>query len=424
MHLADFSPPLGEYMNDKQTLHVLLVEDSRTYAMPVKEFIEDKGHRVTHSRSGEDAVQCYLEELPDVILMGVIMQGIGGIEATRLIRQIKTDRWVSIIMMTSLEGTESLIEGLEAGADEYLIKPIRFDVLDARIRALQRIARVQHSLQDVKQQLVQTEKMASIGQLAAGIAHEINNPIGFVYSNIGSLERYLSSVFQMLDTYEQISATMADEHQLAQLASLRKELDIEFLKEDIPNLITESKDGISRVKNIVQDLKDFSHVDDSLDFKLADLHKGIDSTLNIVSNEIKYKAEIIKEYGVLPEVECVAAHLNQVFMNLAINAAHAIGETRGKITIRTGRSKDKVWITFSDTGCGIPNDIRSKVFDPFFTTKPIGKGTGLGLSLSYGIIQKHHGTIEIESEVGKGTTFHISLPIRQTGPNNTAGNTQ
>ncbi|TSJ88603.1 ATP-binding protein [Chitinimonas sp. BJB300] len=411
-------------MNDKQTLHVLLVEDSRTYAMPVKEFIEDKGHRVTHSRSGEDAVQCYLEELPDVILMGVIMQGIGGIEATRLIRQIKTDRWVSIIMMTSLEGTESLIEGLEAGADEYLIKPIRFDVLDARIRALQRIARVQHSLQDVKQQLVQTEKMASIGQLAAGIAHEINNPIGFVYSNIGSLERYLSSVFQMLDTYEQISATMADEHQLAQLASLRKELDIEFLKEDIPNLITESKDGISRVKNIVQDLKDFSHVDDSLDFKLADLHKGIDSTLNIVSNEIKYKAEIIKEYGVLPEVECVAAHLNQVFMNLAINAAHAIGETRGKITIRTGRSKDKVWITFSDTGCGIPNDIRSKVFDPFFTTKPIGKGTGLGLSLSYGIIQKHHGTIEIESEVGKGTTFHISLPIRQTGPNNTAGNTQ
>ncbi|MGQ5523029.1 ATP-binding protein [Chitinimonas sp. PSY-7] len=402
-------------MSDIEKLHVLLVEDSRTYAMPVKTFIEEKGHRVTLARCGEEAVAHFQKELPDIILMDVIMPGIGGIEATRQIRRIKTDRWVSIIMMTSLGGNESLIEGLEAGADEYLIKPVRFDVLEARIRASQRVAKVQRSLHDVRQQLVQTEKMASIGQLAAGIAHEINNPIGFVFSNIGSLERYMASVFQILDAHEKVAETLANPEQRAQLASLRKELDIDFLKEDIPALIAESKDGISRVKNIVQDLKDFSHVDDRLDFQLADLHKGIDSTLNIVSNEIKYKAEIVKEYGDIPEVECVAAHLNQVFMNLAINAAHAMGEGRGKITIRTGCSKERVWITFTDTGCGIPNEIRSKVFDPFFTTKPIGKGTGLGLSLSYGIIQKHHGTIEIESEVGKGTTFLISLPIRQAG---------
>ena len=266
-------------------------------------------------------------------------------------------------------------------------------------------------LSETKEQLVQSEKLASIGQLAAGVAHEINNPIGYVHSNLGALEKYLSDLFAMLETYEGSETAIAVPDVLAKVKALREEIDLAFLKEDIPTLMRESKEGISRVKKIVQDLKDFSRVDTSQEWQLADLHQGIDSTINIVANEIKYKADIIKEYGPLPPVECLPSQLNQVFMNLLVNAAHAMGEQRGCITIRTGTAGDCVWLEFADNGCGMPPEIQQKVFDPFFTTKPVGKGTGLGLSLAYGIIQDHRGRIELDSEVGKGTTFRITLPI-------------
>jgi len=267
-------------------------------------------------------------------------------------------------------------------------------------------------LSDAKQQLVQSEKLASIGQLAAGVAHEILNPIGYVHSNIGVLEGYLGSLFGILDAYEAAEPAIGDPDTAARLKTLRQKIDLAFLKEDIPLLMGESKEGISRVKKIVQDLKDFSRVDSTQEWQWANLHQGIDSTVNIVANEIRYKADVIKEYGDLPEVECLPSQLNQVFMNLLVNAAHAMGEARGTITIRSGVVGDKVWLEFSDTGSGIPEAIRQKIFDPFFTTKPVGKGTGLGLSLSYGIIQNHNGQIEVDSEVGKGTTFRITLPVK------------
>ncbi|MCP5268902.1 MAG: PAS domain S-box protein [Zoogloeaceae bacterium] len=267
-------------------------------------------------------------------------------------------------------------------------------------------------LESANEQLIQAEKLASIGQLAAGVAHEINNPIGYVFSNIGALEKYINDLFTMLAAYEKAEPSIAGAEQLAEVKTLREELDLEFLREDIPMLMGESKEGIVRVKKIVQDLKDFSHVDSAQEWQWADLHKGIDSTINIVSNEIKYKADVVKDYGNLPEVECMPMQLNQVFMNLLVNAAHAMPETRGTITIRTGVTGEKVWLEFSDNGSGIPEEIRQKIFDPFFTTKPIGKGTGLGLSLSYGIITNHNGSIEVASEVGKGTTFRIELPIK------------
>ena len=268
-------------------------------------------------------------------------------------------------------------------------------------------------LSDAQDQLVQSEKLASIGQLAAGVAHEINNPIGYVYSNIGSLETYLEDVFRLLEAYAAAESELPETTR-AKLQKLKKEIDVDFLKEDLPTLMGESKEGITRVKKIVQDLKDFSHVDSTSEWQFVDLHKGIDSTLNIVNNEIKYKADVIKEYGDIPEVECMPSQINQVVMNLAVNAAHAMGEARGQITVRTGRDgNERVWIEVADNGSGIPEEIRQKIFDPFFTTKPIGKGTGLGLSLSYGIIQNHHGSIEVDSEVGKGTTFRITLPVQQ-----------
>ena len=266
-------------------------------------------------------------------------------------------------------------------------------------------------LEEVHNFMLQSEKMASIGQLAAGVAHEINNPIGFVYSNLGVLEKYVRDAFSMLDTYELAESGIADGELRLRLQAAREKFDIAFIKKDLRALMDESKDGITRVKNIVQNLKDFSHVDTGDEWRFSDLHDGINSTLNIVNNEIKYKAEVIKEYGNIPQVECLPSQLNQVFMNLLVNASHAI-ETRGTITVRSGQRGDEVWVEVEDTGKGIPPEHMQKIFDPFFTTKPIGQGTGLGLSLSYGIIQKHHGRLEVASVVGRGSTFRICLPVR------------
>jgi signal transduction histidine kinase len=170
-------------------------------------------------------------------------------------------------------------------------------------------------------------------------------------------------------------------------------------------------EGLRRVRDIVQALKDFSHVDEA-EWQVADLHHGLDSTLNIVSNEIKYKAQVVKEYGLLPEINCLASQLNQVFMNLLINAGHAIKE-QGTIRIRTGAENGWVWVEIADTGVGIAPEHLNRIFEPFFTTKPVGTGTGLGLSLSYGIVNKHGGRIDVASELGRGTRFTVRLPVKQ-----------
>uniref|UniRef100_UPI0030FA958D ATP-binding protein n=1 Tax=uncultured Acidovorax sp. TaxID=158751 RepID=UPI0030FA958D len=280
------------------------------------------------------------------------------------------------------------------------------------IKANRDLKEVNSKLSDAQSKLIQSEKLASIGQLAAGVAHEINNPIGFIFSNFGTLEQYLEDLFQMLDAYEQAEASVSDGAALARIRSLKADLDIDYLKEDIPNLMRESRDGIQRVRKIVQDLKDFSRVDARQEWESVDLHAGIDSTLNIVNNEIKYKADVVKHYGALPEVQCLPSELNQVFMNLLVNAAHAITAERGTITISTGVEGRNVWVEVADTGAGIAQENLQRIFDPFFTTKPVGKGTGLGLSLSYGIVQKHSGRMEVHSELGVGTRFRVTLPIQ------------
>jgi signal transduction histidine kinase len=180
-------------------------------------------------------------------------------------------------------------------------------------------------------------------------------------------------------------------------------------------LMGESKEGLSRVRKIVQDLKDFSRVDTHQGWVWASLHQGIDSTLNIVANEIKYRADVRREYGTLPDIECLPSELNQVFLNLLVNAAHAIGPERGLIVVRSGCAGDKVWVEVEDNGSGIAPEHLARVFDPFFTTKPVGRGTGLGLSLAYGIVQKHHGRIDVRSELGRGSCFRVTLPVRRPG---------
>jgi len=265
-------------------------------------------------------------------------------------------------------------------------------------------------LETAHNQLLQSEKMAAIGQLAAGIAHELNNPIGFVHSNLGTLKTYLDDIFQIAAVCESAAAEAANPADFARIQAIKAEKDYDYLKTDIFQLLAESAEGLQRVKKIVQDLKDFSRPGEC-DWQWADLHQGLDSTLNIVWNELKYKCTVNKDYGELPRVRCLPAQLNQVFMNLLVNAAQAI-ETQGEIVIATSAlDADTVLIRISDTGAGISPENIQRIFDPFFTTKPVGKGTGLGLAIAYGIVQKHRGRIEVDSAPGRGTTFTIMLPV-------------
>ncbi|MDT4850805.1 Adaptive-response sensory-kinase SasA [compost metagenome] len=259
-------------------------------------------------------------------------------------------------------------------------------------------------LEKANAQLMQSEKLAAIGQLAAGVAHEINNPIGYVFSNLQTLAGYVHDLLRIIDAVD--GAASLDE-----LRQLKRSLEYDYIRNDVEALIGESEDGIERVKKIIAALKDFSHFEED-EFRLADLHRGLDTTLNVVNNELKYKAEVIKEYGQLPAVECMPSQINQVMMNLLVNAAHAI-EQFGRITLRSGHENDWVWLEVEDTGQGIAPHLLNRIYEPFFTTKPVGKGTGLGLSLSYNIVRKHSGRIEVFSTPGQGTRFRVWLPTLQ-----------
>ena len=262
-------------------------------------------------------------------------------------------------------------------------------------------------LEEAQNQLLQSDRMASIGQLAAGVAHEINNPVGFVNSNLGALQRYVTDMLRLLSVYERAEVTLPGAA-MQEITQVKEEIDVAFLREDVTSLLAESLDGLKRVTRIVQDLKDFSHVDEA-ERQWADLEAGLESTLRVVWNELKYKADVVREFAGIPRIECFPFQLNQVFMNLLVNASHAL-DGRGTITIRTGHDDSQVWVEVQDTGRGIKPEHLSKIFEPFFTTKPVGQGTGLGLSLAYGIVKKHGGRVEARSELGRGTVFTVILP--------------
>ena len=275
-------------------------------------------------------------------------------------------------------------------------------------------------LKDTQAQILQAEKMASVGQLAAGIAHEINNPTGFVSSNLKTLIDYIDDISRLIKQYRMLITDLKDnaagektassiEKRVNQIAGIEEEIDLDFIMDDIMDLINDCREGTKRIKKIVLDLKDFAHPgEDKL--QATDINKGIESTLNVVWNELKYKATVTKEYGDLPLIKCYPQQLNQVFMNIFVNAAQAI-EKRGEIRILTQADNGSVEVRISDTGVGISKENISKIFEPFFTTKEVGKGTGLGMNIAYNIIKKHKGTIDVESEVGKGATFTIRIPV-------------
>ncbi|RMF47196.1 MAG: PAS domain S-box protein, partial [Deltaproteobacteria bacterium] len=311
------------------------------------------------------------------------------------------------------------------GEDLLLINCSAFDITDHRIaeeqllalndelevRVAERTQKLQKAFDDLKMaqtKLLQNEKMASIGQLAAGVAHEINNPVGFIRSNLTTLGKYVDKLRAYLEEMEKACDALPEERR-DELNQLRKSCKISYLLEDIPDLLAESVDGADRVRTIVQNLKSFSRVDQS-QYTEADINECLESTINIVWNELKYKTTLHKELGDVPRIRCYPQQLNQVFMNILLNAAQAI-ETQGDIWVRTFVDNDQLVVHIQDNGCGIPEEIREKIFEPFFTTKEVGKGTGLGMSISWDIVHKHGGRIEIESQVGVGTSFFIYLPL-------------
>lgn len=275
---------------------------------------------------------------------------------------------------------------------------------------LEELHRANQEIKRTQSHLVQSAKMISLGQIVAGVAHELNNPIGFIHSNINHLGNYLDRFKKLVSAYRDLR-TQLPENVRAQMAKTEADLEIDYILKDTEDLIRSVVDGANRTKDIVLGLRTFSRMDESV-FKPENIHDGIRTTLKLLSAELKNKITLHEDYGELPLIECNLSQLNQVFMNLLTNAAHAI-EGRGDIWIRTRLTGDQVKLEIEDTGSGIPAAIVEKIFDPFFTTKKVGQGTGLGLSIAYGLIEKHHGTIQVKSQVGKGTRFTITLPICQ-----------
>jgi signal transduction histidine kinase len=272
-------------------------------------------------------------------------------------------------------------------------------------------AELTKTLQDLKaaqSQLLQQEKMTSIGQLAAGVAHEVNNPMGFIISNLGSLRNYSDALAQYVQATQLALASCAQADQ-AKMSSLHKSLDLAFIMEDTPMLIKESLDGAERVKTIVQSLRSFSEVD-QVGVQAININDCLDNTINVACNELKDKAKIVRNYGTLPPVQGQSQELGQVFLNILRNAVQAFAE-QGTIHLKTSHDNGVVNIAITDNGCGIPREIIARVFDPFFTTRPPGQGTGLGLSTCYDVVKKHGGTIDVASVVGKGTRFTIHLSV-------------
>ncbi|MCW8884974.1 MAG: ATP-binding protein [Motiliproteus sp.] len=382
------------------------------------ELLHENDQRVIETNQSEEVEEVYPQE--DGVHTYLSMKFPLHDEQGKVIAvgNISTDISARSLMDAELQmaysSMEQMVEERTAALSNTLIQMEK--EIDERILAQEKVEKEKAEqklligkLEEAQNQLLQSEKMAAIGQLAAGVAHEINNPVGYINSNLGTLRQYLEDLKKVLSAYDELELNPAAVSDiLKKINALKDEVDFEFLSDDLDNLLDESVEGVDRVRKIVKDLKDFSHVDRG-EWVIADIHTCLDSTLNVVWNELKYKAEVVKEYGDLPEVTCLASQLNQVFMNLLVNAAHAIKD-RGQITIRTGTENDGIWVEIEDDGCGISEEQQKRIFEPFFTTKPVGKGTGLGLSLSYGIIEKHKGSIVLDSEPGRGTRFRVWIP--------------
>lgn len=427
--------------------NILVVDDVAANTVLIAAYLNAEGYEVRQASSGEAALAAVADDAPDLILLDALMPGMSGFDVVSELKARADTRNIPVVMVTALSEQEVRIKALECGAEECIVKPVHRVELLMRVRNLLKLKKSQDllsrqgvaleravaertqmleaanlRLSETQEKLIQSEKLASIGQLAAGVAHEINNPVGFVNSNLGTLQRYVGDFVALIKLYQDCESALPGESR-ALIAAKMKEVDFAYLAEDVGNLLEESLDGLSRVRRIVSDLKDFARANTSLTWEKSNVERCIDAALSIVYNEIKYKARVEKHYGGTPDIDCNPSQLSQVFLNMLVNASHAITQENGlgRIGINTGFDEESVFVEISDSGCGISEENLKRIFEPFFTTKPVGVGTGLGLSVSYGIIHRHHGRIDVESEVGAGTRFLITLPRVQLEAHEAAG---
>ena len=417
------------------TPDILIVDDNPDNLRMLCDMLREQAWKVRPVSDGLLALQAATTSPPDLILLDVMMPGMDGFQVCAALKGNPLTRQIPVVMVTALIDKESRLKGLEAGADDFISKPVDQTELVVRTRNLLRVKEYGDFLRDhakrleqqvkertadletaynelklTQEQMLRQEKMATIGLLMAGIAHEINNPVGFIASNLESLSKYAERLSTYIAEQDEAITTCGLPPVIAEHLSVQRDkLKIKRILQDFPQLIKESSDGADRIKKIVQDLKCFSRTD-STEQTVADINQCLESALGIAHNELKYKATVRREFGELPPTLCYPQQLGQVFINLLVNAAHAI-ETRGEIAINTRQESGWIFVSISDTGSGIPEDIRQRIFEPFFTTKKAGKGTGLGLSICQDIIHKHGGEIEVVSEVGAGTSFTVKIPV-------------
>jgi len=393
---------------------ILLVDDSPAYRRVIQTMLGPR-YDFAQAETAEEALESVARFLPDLVISDLIMPGIDGYELCRRLRAQPALENVPIIMLTSKTGDESRITGLEVGADDYLFKPIRPRELNARVTSLLRLRRATLELEaanaklmKAQAELVRAEKLASLGQLVAGIAHELNNPLNYIYGNTEFLRDYVRTFVELLDRVEVGLELTPAQREI--LERWKTEKDLEFVRADLGKLLEGVRLGAERAAEIVRGLRAFARVGSAAELGEVDLAETINVALTVLRHELRDRVRVHKEVDAdVPRLRCDASRMSQVFVNLMLNAIQAMrGE--GDLYIHLSSDDESVRISIRDTGCGIPAQVRGKIFDPFFTTKPVGQGTGLGLSISYGIVEQHGGRIEVDSVEGEGATFTVILP--------------
>jgi len=415
------------FPTDREQEQILIVDDSATIRMSFTKQLS-KRYTCFQAKSFMDAVEQLKERDFAAVIADIHMPGISGVELLRKVVEKYPD--TSVIMVSGISRPQVVLDTMREGAFDYLIKPCDPYLLDLTVeRALERrlllrsatkyktdlearnseLAQGKAQLQKLQAQIVQNAKMASLGRLAAGVAHELNNPVGFVLGNLELLSDDVKKLLQILKYYE---AADLSEAVTSGAAIIKENINYDSMLTELESMIGDCRDGANRIRDIVQNLRTFSRLDEA-EYKEVDIHEGIDSTLRMLSRYFgSGNIALVREYGDIPTIEGYSGQLNQVWMNLLANAAHALGSKGGEIKVATRAGDGMVEVCVSDTGTGISAEHLENIFDPFFTTKPVGEGTGLGLSISFSIVERHAGRIEVQTELGHGTTFKISLPAK------------
>jgi len=402
----------------KGPIHVLYLEDNPYDVELVQTTLISEGIECTIEsvQSCEEFVMALVHGGFDIILADYALPSFNGMSALSLAKEKRPD--TPFILLSGQLGEELAVECLKCGATDFVLKQSLCRLVPSIKRALEE-AEERTKTKEVEHQLIQSDKMASLGQMAAGIAHEINNPVGYVASNLDTLKDYIKVFKKIMQCHDKLLQRLKNKQNLtdidiqkliSNIDETKKEEDFDFILNDISQMTQESNTGIEKIENIIQSLRRFSRMDEG-EIKKVNINQIIEDTLKVVWNQLKYKCTVQKKLGKIPAISCNPVQINQVLTNLIINASQAI-EKKGKLTLETYNKDSQVIIKVTDTGQGIEPDKLGKIFDPFFTTKPTGTGTGLGLSISRGIIEKHKGTIDVKSRLGKGTTFEIHLPIK------------